>query len=186
MNITNRALKTLFIYNGIFVFAGSLLGPLYAVYVKGLDAHILSVSLSWAAFLISTTFFTFLLSKFGDRIKHKDYLLMAGYLIRSAVWIMYAFVGNVAALILLQLLLGVGEAFGTPSFDALFAEHLDKGKHICEYSDWKVISNLVLAFGTVLGGFIVSYFGFTILFICMSLLSLAAFFGILFKPKRSL
>ncbi len=183
---SNKALKALFIMNGIFVLAGSLLGPLYAVYVKSLDERIMSVSLSWAAFLLSTTVFTFIVSRMGDKIREKEYLLMAGYLIRSVVWFLYIFVGGVLDLVILQVMLGIGEALGTPSFDALFAEHLDKNKHISEYSDWKIISNGVLVLGTLLGGYIVSRYGFTYLFLAMSGLSLVAFFGILLKPRKLL
>ena len=38
----NRSLKTLFLFNGIFVFAEGLLGPLYALYVEGFDKSILA------------------------------------------------------------------------------------------------------------------------------------------------
>ena len=41
-------------------------------------------------------------------------------------------------LLVAQFLLGIGEAVGTPAFDVIFAEHLDKGKHINEYSDGKL------------------------------------------------
>ena len=60
--MTNRTLKILYLYNGIFVFGGSLLGPLYAVYVGIIDTSILSVSVTWSAFLISTFIFTFIIS----------------------------------------------------------------------------------------------------------------------------
>ena len=72
----NPALKTLYIYNGIFVFAGSLLGPLYAVYVGLIDSAILAVSVSWAVFLMATLVFTAVISRVGDRVKEKEYLLM--------------------------------------------------------------------------------------------------------------
>jgi MFS family permease len=182
----NKALKILYFYNGIFVLAGSLLGPLYAIYVERFQGGILPVSISWSAFLLSTTFFIFLLSKYGDGVKEQEYLLMAGYLVRALVWLMYIFIGNITTLVIMQIFLGLGEALGSPSFDAIFAEHLDRGRHIKEYSDWKLISNIVLAMGTLAGGFIVSKFGFIPLFIIMSGLAFISFFGILLKPRKLL
>ena len=82
----NNALKILFLYNGIFVLADSMLGPLYAVFVSGMKGGILPISFSWSAYLVSTTIFTFFISKIGDRIKEKEYLLLAGFAIRSLVW----------------------------------------------------------------------------------------------------
>jgi len=182
----NKALKVLYLYNGIFVFAAHLLGPLYAVYVREIEGDVLSVSISWAAFLFSTVIFTFLISRFGDKVKEKEYLLIAGYVVRSVVWLSYTFVSDLNFLIFLQILLGAGEALGTPSFDAIFAEHLDKGKHIADYANWKVVSNLACGIAVVIGGFVVKYYGFNILFFSMFILAVFSAIGILLKPRELL
>ena len=83
MKKINKSLKILFLFNGVFVFAAMLLGPLYAVYVESIDKNILSVSITWAVFLTSATFFTFIVSRKGDSIKEKEHLLMGGFLIRG-------------------------------------------------------------------------------------------------------
>lgn len=184
--MNNQALKILFIYNGVFVLAGSLLGPLYAIYVEKFQAGILPVSISWSAFLISTTVFTFILSKIGDRVKEKEYLLLAGYFVRALAWFLFIFVGDIVFLIILQICLGLGEALGTPAFEVIFAEHLEEGKHIAEYSDWKLISNIMLALGTLIGGVVVSKFGFTLLFLLMSSLAIISFIGVILKPRHLL
>jgi len=182
----NKSLKTLFLFNGFFVFAATLLGPLYAVYVESIDKDILSISITWAAFLASATVFTFIVSKRGDRIKEKEYMLMAGFLVRAISWILFIFVGSIFHLILVQILLGLGEALGSPSFDAIFAQHLDEGMQIKEYSSWKLIVNGTTAIATVIGGLIVANFGFTILFIIMSFMALISFFGVLVQPREVL
>ena len=181
--MVNKVLKALFLYNGLFVLAGSLLGPLYALYVERLEAGILPVSISWAVFLFSTTLVTYILSKKGDGLKHKRYLLAAGYLIRAFSWFCMALVTNIEQLIVLQFILGIGEGIWTPSFDAIFAEHLDKNKHIMDYSDWKVISNSVLVVGTLLGGYVVSNYGFHYVLFGMSGLALVSFFGVVLNRR---
>jgi MFS family permease len=182
----NKALRTLYLYNSIFLLAGGLFGPLYAVYVQRLGGDILIISLSWSVFLISTTLFTFLVSRFGDRVKEREYLLLLGMLLRAIVWILYIFVDSISFLIILQAILGIGEACGSPAFDSLVAEHLDKGRHMEEYSDMKIIFNLSTAIATMLGGAIAAQFGFTYLFITMSVLAMISFFGIFFKPRKLL
>lgn len=182
----NKSLRTLFVFNGMFVFASMLLGPLYAVYVSGIDKSILAVSGSWGTLLISSTIFTLLMSKWGDSLKEKEYFLIAGYLIRGCVWLAYIFIGSFVQLLVLQFILGIGEALGTPSYDALFAEHLDKKKHITAYSGWKVISNIVAASATFIGGFIVSQHGFVPLFTMMSVLAFTCAIGIFLRPRKLL
>jgi len=182
----NKALKTLFIFNGLFVFAGSLLGPLYAIYVENISKGIFPITLSWAVFLFSTTIFTLVVAKIGDRIKEKEYLLLVGYGIRAIIWFSYIFIQDFYILLIAQFLLGIGEATGTPAYDALFAEHLDGGKHIYEYSEWKIVSNIVLALGTLLGGFIVEKYGFNPLFVFMSILATLSFIGVYLKPRKLL
>jgi MFS family permease len=182
----NKSLKILFIYNGIFVFAANLLGPLYAVYVGMLDNNIFSISATWAVGLLATSIFTFAISKKGDLLKEKEYLLLAGFLIRAIAWFLYIGIGNIFQLALLQILLGLGEAAGSPAFNAIFAEHLDSGKQIREYSNWMIFSNILTAAGTVAGGFVASVFGFHWLFAGMGVLALVSFFGILIQPRKLL
>jgi hypothetical protein len=182
----NRSLKILFLFNGIFVFAATLLGPLYAVYVESIDKNVLSISITWAVFLASATFFTFIVSRKGDSIKEKEYLLMAGFLIRSVSWLLLILVGSIFHLILVQILLGLGEALGSPSFNAIFAQHLDKGKQIRNFSSWKLVENGVVAVATIIGGLIVVNFGFATLFIIMSFMALISFFGVLMQPREVL
>lgn len=185
-NMANRALRVLFFYNGIFILGGSLLGPLYAIFVSEIDNNILAVSITWSVFLLSTTLFIFIISKIGDQIKEKEYLMMAGYLVRAIAWFLFVFTTSISQLVVLQILLGLGEALGTPAFDAIFAEHLDSGKHIAEYSDWKMIQNIVLAIGALSGGLIVANFGFNVLFLLMSILAMLSFLGIYLKPRELL
>lgn len=182
----NSALKVLYLYNGIFCLAGSLLGPLYAVFVEKFHGGVLAISASWAAFIISATFFIYLLSKVGDRFKEKEYLLLAGFLVRAIVWFLFIFIGNIWSLVVLQIFLGLGEALGSPAFDAIFAEHLDKGQFIKEYANWKLVMNIALAAGTLTGGVIVAKFGFVPLFLTMSALSIVSFIGVLLKPRKLL
>ena len=182
----NKILKILLLFNGIFVFASSLLGPLYAVFVETIDTNIISISLAWSIFMISATFFMFMVKKYGDRVKEKEYLLMAGYLVRALVWFSYPFVLSLEMLLTLQIILGLGEALGTPAYDAIFAKHLDKNRYVEEYTDRKLIVNLCNAIAVIIGGIIVAELGFTILFLIMGSLALVSFIGILIQPRKNI
>lgn len=179
----NRTLRVVYLYNSFFMFAASLLGPLYAVFVATFDTNVMTVSGSWAAFLLSSFLFTIVIARVGDGLKRKRGLLLSGFLIRATVWGGYAFVGDVYSLIGLQIFLGLGEALGTPAFNAIVAEHLDRGKHIANFAQWKLYSDFSVAFGTIIGGIIVVAIGFRSLFVFMSVLALVSFLGVLRSPK---
>ena len=182
----NKSLKVLFIFNGIFVFAYYLISPLYAIFAEGIAKDLFLVSLTVSIHFASTMVFCFLLSKYGDRVKEKEYLLMGGFLVRAVAWFSFIFTRNFYQLLAIQAFLGIGEAIGTSSFNAIFAEHLDDNKHIKEYANWHVITNFVAAMSSACGGFIASRFGWTPLFLIMSGLALVSFFGILSKPRTLL
>jgi MFS family permease len=184
IHMVNKTLRSLFLYNGIFVMAGSLLGPLYAIYVQGIDNTPQAISLSWSLFLASSTVFMYLIARFGDRTKTRSSFLIAGYLIRALVWVLYIFAGNMLFLLILQVLLGLGEALGSPAYNAVVAEHLDKSRHMEDYSDQIIFFNITAAIGTAVGGFFVSSFGFTALFIAMAVLAVISALGIYFKSWR--
>jgi MFS transporter, DHA1 family, multidrug resistance protein len=186
MKIINKSLGVLFFGNSLLVFASSLLGPLYAIFVNGIDAKVLSVSLSWFAFLASAIFFTYLVGRYGDKLKEKEYMLMGGYIIKAVVWLSFIFVSNIRDLIILQILLGISEALGNPSFDTIFAAHLEDGKHIANYSTWKMIEQTATALGTLIGGIIVTIFGFSPLFAIMSSTAAISFFIVLLQPRKLL
>jgi MFS family permease len=81
---------------------------------------------------------------------------------------------------------GLGEALGTPTFSALFAKHIDRDEEVMEYSDWSIVANLVTALGILIGGFLASIFGFTLLFITMGVLCIISGLGILVLPRKVL
>jgi MFS family permease len=89
-------------------------------------------------------------------------------------------------LIILQVVLGLGEALGTPSWNAIFAKHLDEKKEIMDYSNWDIINNLMIAVATVVGGVLVTCFGFNFLFVIMGLLAFVSFVGVLVTPRKVL
>lgn len=182
----NKSLKLLLGANGVFVLAGALLGPLYAVYVEGIDRAIMAVSLSWGVYLLATTAGNYAMYRWGDRIRETEYLLILGYWLRALGWLMYILVQDLPQLMAVQAVIGLGEAAGTPAFDTLFARHLDKGKQVADYSEWKLWSNLTQAGAAILGGWIVTRWGFEVLFIVMAGLALLAGGLVLVQPRKRL
>ncbi len=182
----NLALKVLFISNSIYVFGALLLAPLYAVYVQKIGGGVLLVSISTAVFYVATSVFLIFMARWGDKVKEKEMMLSASYMIRGVGFLGYLFIHNALSLILVQAILGLGEAIGTPTFGALFAKHTDKKEEVMEYSDWSLTSYLVMALGTIFGGFIVSGLGFNFLFVTITILCFVSATWVLLTPKGTL
>jgi MFS family permease len=185
-NLNGAALRILFISNGIFVFANTLLGPLYAIFAEKFDSNILSVSFSWFLYMISTTVFTLIVMKYGDKIREKEYLLIIGFLIRIISWILYIFTTNIYMFLSIQILLGLGDAIGSPAFDSILSKHIDCGAEISEFSTWKLVMSFSVAIATLVGGFIVYYLSFNVLFVLMALLGTIAVLIVYFQPRKLL
>jgi MFS family permease len=182
----NRALRVLFTFNSLFLFSASLMGPLYAIYVAKIGGGVLLISISTAVFFITSTLFLIFISRWGDKVKEKEYLLISSYLIRAVGYFSYIFLNSALWLVMIQVIFGLGDALGTPTFSALFAKHTNKNEEVMEYSDWTLVANLVMALGAIIGGFVVSIFGFGFLFVAMGVLCLVSAFGISITPRKVL
>lgn len=182
----NKSLKLLLAINSIFVLAGNLLGPLYAVYIEGLGGSIAVVSGTWSVMLLTTTLVNFILIRYGDKIKEHEYLLIFGFIFRAIAWIGFVYAPSITAIILLQIVIGAGEAVGSTGFDAIMAEHLDKSSHIRDYAVWKTISNVLAAMATLIGGFVVTSYGFTPMFVFMGIVALSCAIFTYLLPRRAL
>lgn len=182
----NKHLKVLLIINSIFVLAGNLLGPLYAVYIESIGGSIAVVSGTWSVMLFTVTIVNLIMIKYGDRVKKHSLYLIAGFALRSAAWLGFVFAGSILSIVILQIIVGIGEAVGSTGFDAIFAEHLDKSGHIRDYAAWKTISNIIAAFSALIGGFIVTLHGFDPMFYFMSGIALICACLTYFLPRKTL
>lgn len=171
----NPKLKFLLLSNSLFVFAGNLFLPFYALFVVkvGGDAKLAGLLIGLQYF--SSTVAAFLVIKLRDKTKLDQELLQTNFLLRCFAWVMVGLNPNLFTLILAQIISGASESLGTPAFNALVSENLDYQQHIKEWGTYELIRNPVIAVAGIVGGFIVANFGFTPLFISMSFLALASF-----------
>lgn len=167
----NRKLRFLQMSNMVFVFASSLFVPLYAIFVVKVGGGV-----ALAGELVGLQFFVsflvgFLIIKLKDKPKRCQHLLKANFFLRGLAWLLIGLFPSIAMLVLTQIMIGISGAIGSPAFNALFSENLDRKKHIKEWGCWELIQNLATAGASVLGGFIVVWFGFSPLFLLMALLA---------------
>ena len=150
-----------------------MLGPLFAVFATRIGGNILDISWAWATYLAVTGILIVLIGRLVDR-SDKEKILVAGYAINAFFTFGYLFVTNSFELILVQAGLGVGTALATPSWDALFDKHTDSKRDGYMWGLAHGHAYIITAVALILGGLIVNYFSFAILFAVMGSVQILA------------
>lgn len=183
----NPALRALLLTNGLILVSGAMLGPIYALFVDELGGSLLDASIAGGLFALTAGFVSLISGRLSDRIRHSESVIILGYSLIGFGFLLYLFVDSIKLLFLAQVVIGLGEAIYSPAFDKLFSAHLDKGLSGTEWGAWETMNYFTYAFGALIGGLIVSRFGFQTIFVLMaSLCYLSASYLYLLRPKRVL
>lgn len=178
----NKNLRLLIFVNTVITFTVGMFAPFYAVFVVKIGGGAALAGVSWALFSVVSGILILLLSKWELRIKRQHILLAIGYLIRSIVFLSYAFMNNIPQLLITQVLWGIASAIGTPAFDALYTSNTSKETAIVEWGDWEGVSAIATGVAALIGGLLIRSVGFKILFLLMSAIS--ALLGIYLLYQR--
>ncbi|MCM2325645.1 MAG: hypothetical protein NDI94_04225 [Candidatus Woesearchaeota archaeon] len=160
-------IKYLLLINSFFVFAGNLFAPFYALYIQKIDSAIYHIGGIWGFFIFASGIFTLNISKYENHKRYADYFLIAGFLFRALGWAGYLFATQLWHIYMIQVILALGEAFGTPSFNLIFSTHLTRGKIASEWGVNTAVSSFVVALSSISGGIMLQLFGFSSMFIVM-------------------
>ncbi|PIQ76597.1 hypothetical protein COU78_02725 [Candidatus Peregrinibacteria bacterium CG10_big_fil_rev_8_21_14_0_10_49_24] len=169
---TNKPLRILLVTNAMILMAGGLLGPIYALFVEEIGGDLLDAGIAGFVFAIAAGITVVISGKKSDASKHPEYIVALGYCIMGAGYLLYLFVHSMTSLLLVQVLIGFGEALYLPAFDALYSIHLDKNNEGGEWGEWESMNYFATAAAALIGGFVAEKHGFILLFLMMSLLCL--------------
>jgi predicted MFS family arabinose efflux permease len=157
--------RLLLLTDGLYLLSGGLIGPIYALYVEKIGGDLLDASSTFAFFMITAGFVTYLLAKWEDKQKHQEKFVIVGYGIGVLGYLLYLFVSNSYILFFVQIILGLSVALKDPAYDALFSA---SRKHLAlAWGEWEAVDYLVLGVGALIGGFIAEKFGFQMLLFVM-------------------
>ncbi len=183
----NLALKILLFADGLFLLAGAMLGPIYAIFVERIGGDILTAGTSFAIFSLVMGILILVFGKIEDIfLKETELWICLGYLIIAIGFFGYLHVTSPLHLFIVQIILGIGEAIQIPGYSAVYSRHLDHKKYAFQWGAWDSIRNFAAALGAIAGALIVTVFGFKPLFIIMGSLALAGSVIIYFTPRKIL
>ena len=182
-----KRLKLLLGADAFLILATAFFGPIYAIFVEKIGGDILDASGAWAVFMLASGILIFFISKWEDRVKHQDKLLVISYGVMCIGIFGYLLISRPWHLFVVQIVLGIAEALNTPVYDALYSKYLDKGKFASEWGLWDSMNNILAAVGAILGGLIATFFGFKALFAAMFVVYLIGFFiSLKFLSKKKI
>lgn len=171
----NRILKYLLASEGFWMLSVGLFGPIYAIFVANIPGgDILSAGGAYAAFSFAAGFMVFFISRWEDHVKHKEKLIILGHAVGALGILGYLFIGSPAHLFIVQIILGIAEAIGSPAFDGIYSKNLDRGRFASEWGLYDSMDYIVTGISAAMGGLIATMLGFPVLFFIMFILSIVS------------
>lgn len=191
----NKIIKHLIIADTIYYSAVGMVTPIIAIfYVDYLkDSSLAVAGIAASIFLFIRGICQIPLAMLIDKLKgeYDDYWFMiTGTVLMSLTYFLYVFANTSSQIYIIEAIHAVGYSIMYPSWSAIFSRHLDKEK---ESFEWSLYSTLV-SFGSAImasvGVYIVSNFGFRILFVVIGIFTLLSniillmLFDRFLKPKK--
>ncbi|MBW3022851.1 MFS transporter [Candidatus Woesearchaeota archaeon] len=170
----NRKIKVLLYGSNLWYFGEGMLGPLFAVFTERVGGSILDIAWAWATYLLVTGLLVIVIGKVSDHKLSKEKLLVFGYVLNTLFTFGYLLVSSPVHLFIIQAGLGVAVALAAPTWNSLYAKYEDKKEAGYEWGLAIGESQIVMGVALVIGGLIVNYFSFKLLFITMGCIQVVA------------
>jgi MFS family permease len=164
--------------SNLWALGEGLFGPLFAVFAQRIGGNILDITWAWAIYLGMTGVLAIVFGRVSDRIWQwcgRERLLVAGYALNALCTFGYILVERPLHLFLVQAGLGVALALSNPTWSALYARY-SPGEKEAGFA-WGLVAggqNLILAVAIIVGGYVVSTYSFSALFIAMGTIQVIA------------
>ena len=172
----NRNLRILLYGANIWYFGEGMLGPLLAVFTERIGGDVLDITWAWATYLMVTGVLYILIGKLIDGKDSKARIMVIGYGLNALATFGYLFVSSTWQLLLVQACLGIAAALATPTWCALYAKYEDKKHDTYEWGLAGGEGQIITGIAILIGGLLVNYFSFTVLFVIMGTIQVIAFF----------
>jgi predicted MFS family arabinose efflux permease len=161
----------------------NLLAPIYAIFIKNIGGTLMDASMTVGFYAVLKGILYFVIRKVKESRFSRKAMISFGYFLFFAGYIAYMFAFNVAHILIIQGLLAFGEVIINPSWSAVIANALTKGKERTIYSDFYGYRSIAEGGAAILGGILATQLGFNVLFGLMAAFALSASVLALFLEK---
>ncbi|MBU4536768.1 MFS transporter [Patescibacteria group bacterium] len=179
----SKPIRILLVTNSLVLIAGSMLGPIYALFIEGIGGNLLDVSIVAAGFSLIAGITTLIIGRLSDDVKESELIIVVGYTLMGLGFISYMFVDSVLSLFMVGALIGFAEAIYSPAFDGVYTKHMEKETAGNVWGIWEAMNYFAGATGALMGGLLVSRYGFDFIFITMAVLCFLSALYIYLLPR---
>lgn len=169
----NHTIKYLLYGANLWYLAEGMLGPLLAIFTEHIGGDILDVTWAWAIYLFASGFLTIYLGKVSDKLDKRK-MMVVGYGLNALFTFGYLFVSAPYQLFIIQAGIGIAGALATPTWNALYSKYEDKRKDGYEWGLANGEANIVTGAAIILGGILLEYGSFALLFATMGIVQVIA------------
>ena len=170
----NRNIKLL-LASSILLHSGiNLLAPLYAIFIKDIGGTLFDAGATIGFYAILRGLLYFLFGKIKDHTLSKKHMISLGYFIFFVSYVLYIWASAPIHIFGIQALLALGEVIINPSWSAVIATSLEKGKERKIYSDFYGYRSFFEGGAAIAGGLLAMQLGFNTIFIVMAAFALIA------------
>lgn len=173
----NKVIKTLILADAALLAGFGFIWPIFAIfideYIEGGDVRVAGFATSIYWIVLSLVLIPF--GKYLDRNHgEKDdlYFIIIGNALGAAAVFGFIFASLPWHIYLLQGIYAIGMGMNIPGYTAIFTRHIDKGKEALSWSTRAASVGIGAGVAGALGGTIVHYFGFNVLFLGVVILLL--------------
>lgn len=152
----------------------NLLAPIYAIFIKNIGGTLFDAGATIGCYAVFKGVFYFRFRKVEENKFSRKIMISAGYFLFFVGYVFYLFSSNILHVVAIQALLAFAEVIINPSWSAVIANALDKGKERTIYSDFYGYRSIFEGIAAVVGGVIASNLGFQFLFSLMASFALMA------------
>jgi MFS family permease len=169
----NPRARILLVSSNLWFLGEGMFGPLLAVFAGRVGGNVLDISYAWAAFLIVAGVMNMVVGRLADNYS-KEKIMVAGYALNTLVTFSYILVSNTLQLFIVEALLGLAAALASPTWYSLYAKYENKESSGSQWGMYTGQAKIATALAMLVGGYIVTYFSFTALFVLMGSIQLVA------------
>jgi MFS family permease len=167
-------LRVLLIGANLWYIGEGMFGPLLSVYTQQIGGDILDLTGAWSIYLVVTGLCMLVVGATADRFRMPERLMVAGYALNALCTFAYLLVGAPWQLLLVQAGLGLANALATPTWDALFSMHTPPKRAGIVWGVAHGMEYLITGVAVLIGGAVVYFGSFTLLFAAMGIIQLVA------------
>ncbi len=161
----------------------NLLAPIYAIFIKNVGGTLMDASVTIGFYAILKGVLYFIFRNLKESKFSRKLMIAFGYFIFFIGYIFYLLATNIQHILIIQGLLALGEVVINPSWSAVIANALTKGKERSIYSDFYGYRSIFEGGAAILGGILATHLGFNVLFGLMASFALMASLLSLFLEK---